>query len=321
MTPDDLQAELEQGRLRPAYLFAGAEPLLRDDCLSALRRVVVEEGAADFNLDRFRGDQVKPSVLEDALKTLPVMAERRLVVLEDPESRRGAALGDALAALVPTLESGGSTVLAVRSAKADKRSRWVKALADGFVDCDPPKKSRDIAAFVRVEADRQGLTLERGAAEALAERVGPQLLLLRQEIAKLGLLAGADGKITRAHVGAGTPQVAEEPIWDLTDAIGEGRTADAVALLTRLSSAGAPAPVILGSLVSHFRRLMRAGHGGNVAGPPFVRKKLESQARRYGARRLRSCLDAIHETDLAIKGAGALRPELALERLVLALAT
>jgi DNA polymerase III delta subunit len=66
---------------------------------------------------------------------------------------------------------------------------------------------------------------------------------------------------------------------------------------------------------------MRAGHGGNVAGPPFVRKKLESQARRYGARRLRSCLDAIHETDLAIKGAGALRPELALERLVLALAT
>ena len=321
MTPDELLAELADGKVRPAYLFAGAEPLFRDDCLYALRQVVVDAGASDFNVDRFTASQVKPAALEDALKTLPVMAEHRLVILEDPEARRGAALGAALEDLVPTLEDGGSTVLVVRAAKADKRARWVKAFAGGFVDCDPPRKSRDVAAFIRSEAERQGLSLERGAAEALAERVGPQLLLLRQEVGKLGLLAGADGKISRAHVGAGTPQVAEEPVWDLTDAIGEGRTADAIALLSRLTSAGAPAPVILGSLVSHFRRLMRAGHGGQVNGPPFVVKKLQSQARRYGPRRLRSCLDAIHETDLAIKGAGALRPELALERLVLALAS
>lgn len=321
MTPEDLQTELARGVVRPAYLLAGAEPLLRDDCLRVLRAALLDESAADFNLDRLSGDQLKPAVLEDALKTLPVMAERRLVILEDPEARRGAALGNALAELVPTLSEGGSTVLVVRSAKADKRSRWVKAMAAGYVDCDPPRRSREVAAFVRGEAERQGLSLERGAAEALAERIGPQLLLLRQEIAKLGLLAGPDAKVTRAHVGAGTPQLAEEPIWDLTDAIGEGRTADAVALLMRLCSAGAPAPVVLGSLVSHFRKLLRAGHGGEVPGPPFVRKKLQSQARRYGARRLRSCLDAIHETDLAIKGAGALRPELALERLVLALAS
>ena len=51
-----------------------------------------------------------------------------------------------------------------------------------------------------------------------------------------------------------------------------------------------------------------------------MRQKLESQARRYGPRRLRSSLDAIHQTDLALKGQGGLRPELALERLVLGLA-
>jgi DNA polymerase III delta subunit len=57
-----------------------------------------------------------------------------------------------------------------------------------------------------------------------------------------------------------------------------------------------------------------------VAGPPFVRKKLASQAKRYGTARLRAALGALHETDLALKGAGALRPELALERVVIALA-
>jgi len=56
-----------------------------------------------------------------------------------------------------------------------------------------------------------------------------------------------------------------------------------------------------------------------VAGPPFVLRKLERQAGRYAPARLQSALRAIHEADLALKGQGALRPELALERLVLGL--
>jgi DNA polymerase-3 subunit delta len=217
-------------------------------------------------------------------------------------------------------EAEPPSVLVVAAARADKRAKWVKAFGDAVVDCDPPRRAREVAAFIRAEAARQEIALERGVAERLAERVGPQLLMLRQEIAKLGLLAGPGGKVTAAHVGAGTVESAEEPIWDLTDAIGEGRAADALHVLSKLLASGAPPIVLLGSLASHFRRLLRSAPGGAVAGPPFVRKKLASQSRRYGQRRLAACLDAIHETDLALKGAGSLRPELALERLVIALA-
>lgn len=322
MTPEALRAELAGGSLRPAYLLAGEELLLRDDALAALRAAVLDEGARDFNLDRFDGDGVAPGTLLDAARTLPVMASRRLLVVDEPDSRRGASRGvtEALVEVVDLVSDEGSTVLVVLSRKPDKRARWVKAFGEAVVACDAPKRAREVAAFVRAEAERQSVRLERGVAELLVERTGPQLLLLRQEIAKLGLMAG-DGAVTRAHVAAGTVDVADEPIWDLTDAIGEGRGGDALRLLGRLLGAGAPAPVVLGSLVSHFRRLLRVGHGASVPGPPFVRKKLESQARRYGAGRLRQCLDAIHETDLALKGAGALRPELALERLVIALAS
>ena len=48
-------------------------------------------------------------------------------------------------------------------------------------------------------------------------------------------------------------------------------------------------------------------------------KKLERQARRYSAARLVRCMDQIHATDTALKGAGALPPALALERLVISL--
>jgi DNA polymerase III delta subunit len=49
-------------------------------------------------------------------------------------------------------------------------------------------------------------------------------------------------------------------------------------------------------------------------------RKLESQARRFSANRLVACIGAIHQTDLALKGAAGITPELAMERLVIGLA-
>jgi DNA polymerase-3 subunit delta len=320
MTLEELRAELAQGQLRAGYLLAGQEPLLRDDALSAIREAVLEGSPEDFNLDRLQGGATSPAALLDAVRTLPVMAMRRLVVLREPEAGRGGGeLSEALVAALGECESGGGTVLVVLAARVDARHRWVKAFGSARVQCDAPRRAREIAAFVRAEAKRQGIELERGAAELLAERVGPQLLILRQEIVKAGLLAGAGAPVSRAHVGAGTLDVAEEPIWDLTDAIGEGRGADALAVLGKLLAAGAPAPVLLGALVSHFRRLLRLRSGGSLSAPPFVQRKLEAQCRRYTPRRLVACLRAIHQTDLALKGEGGLAPELVLERLVLGL--
>ena len=320
MTPEELARELGAGRLLPAYLLAGEEPLLREDALRALRAAVLAGADAAFDVDRLSGARLDGAALLDAVRRLPVLAPRRLVLLEEPEASRGG-VGDALPAAVAELAAGAPCVLVVLAAKLDRRAKWIKAFEAGLVDCSAPQRATEITDFVRREAERQGLALERGAAELLAERAGPQLLWLRHELAKLSLMAGPGQRIGRAHVAAGTLDASETPIWDLTDAVGEGRTGDALATLMRLLDAGAPPMVVLGSLVSHFRRLLRVGSGGQVSAPPFVQRKLAQQARRYGPRRLRASLDALHDTDLALKGAGALRPEQALERLVLALAS
>jgi DNA polymerase-3 subunit delta len=319
----ELTRELAERGPRRAYLLAGAETLLRDDALAALRAAVLAGSDPAFGLDRLDGS-ASPGELVDALNTLPVLAPRRMVLLVEPEARRGSAkaLVETVADWVEAKRADPDpSVLVVVAANPDGRARWVKAFGPALVACDAPKQAREIAEFVRGEAARQEVALERGVAEALAERVGPQLQLLRMEIGKLALLAGPGQAVSRAHVGTGTAFAAEEPIWDLTDAIGEGRTADALGVLARLIGAGEPPPVLLGALVSHFRRLLRVAGGAEIAAPPFVKKKLASQAKRYGPARLRAALGALHETDLALKGAGALRPELALERVVLALAS
>ena len=320
MNLEELRKELEGGSLRPGYLLSGPEPLLRDEALAAIRGAVLDGTADDFNFERLEGS-VRPTALLDAVSTLPVMGARRLVVLRDPAVGRG---GEALLELQPealgACDPEAGSVLVVLSARVDARKKWVKAFGKGRVACEAPKRAADVVAFVRREAERQGVALEAAAAALLVERVGPQLLMLRHEVAKAALLAGDGKPVRRAHVAAGSLDVAEDPVWDLTDAIGEGRTGDALALLSRLLSTGAAPPLLLGALVSHFRRLVQVSDGAVPAVPPFVRRKLETQARRYGSRRLVGCMRAIHQTALALKGAGAQRSDLAMERLVLALA-
>jgi len=327
VTAAELEAELAGGRLRPAYLLAGDEALLRDDALAALRQAALGgvPGGADFDHDVLEGERAGPGALRDALRTLPVLAERRLVEVREPTARRGAASGPLLEALAGALgELGPSApvVLVVTCARPDRRARWVRAFAapHAVVDCQAPRRTRDVVRFVQGEARRQGLRLGSGAAELLAERIGPQLLLLRQEIAKVALWTEPGGTVERAQVAASASHLAEEPIWDLTDAIGEGRAGDALAVLHRILAQGAPPPVVLGVLAGHVRKLTRVRAGEKVPGPPFVVRKLQSQARRYRGARLLAGLRAIHEADEVLKGRGQIPPELALERLVLGLA-
>jgi hypothetical protein len=57
-------------------------------------------------------------------------------------------------------------------------------------------------------------------------------------------------------------------------------------VLARLLGAGEPPPVLLGALVSHFRRLLRVASGAEIAAPPFVRR---SSRRRRSATAVRGC--------------------------------
>lgn len=324
MRVEELERELRGGRLRPAYLLLGEEPLLQEQAFGAIGRAVLGEGPVDFNFDRLEGATATPTALLGALRTVPVGAARRLVWLREPSGRRPAAreLLAALPAAVREAEAA-SSVLVIRSPEAPARAAWVKPFQElgTVVDCHAPRGSRALVRFVVGEAKRQKIELQEGAAEALVERIGPQLLALRQELAKTALLAGEDARVSRAHVAQSVGDVAEEPIWDLTDAIGEGRMGDALSRLAKLRTSGVPTPVVLGSLAAHFRRLLRLRSGGSVGGPSFVARKLESQARRYPPTRLLACLDAVHQTDEILKGRGNLDADLALERLVLGLAS
>ena len=244
------------------------------------------------------------------------------MVVREPDPGRSPGLDEAVAGFLREAPADASSVLVVCARSLDGRSRLARVFGGpaARVECTAPRRPREIAAFARAEAARQGIRLGPGAAELLAERIGPELLVLRQELAKLALLVGPGGEAGREEVLLSATEIAEDRIFDLTDAIGEGRPGEALRILGRSTAAGAAPPAVLGALAAHFRRLLRVRSGGRVSAPPFVLRKLERQAGRYSPARLRACLEAIHEVDEVLKGKGRIPPELALEWLVLGLA-
>ena len=326
MNVAQLTTELAKGRVRPAYLIAGEEPLLRDAALEAIEARVLAGAPRDFNLDRLDVDSALPGRLEEALGTLPLMASQRLVVLREGEGRGGGideSWARGIEQALKGLREPTHAVLVVVARKLDRRSRWVKAFREpaAEIECESPTATRELVEFLEREAGRQSILISKDAAELLCERVGPHLLLLRKELEKLQLQIGSGATIDRAAVARSVSSVAEDSIWELTDAIGQGRTADSLQLLSQMLNQGAASQAVLGALASHFRRLLRVEQGEPIKGPPFVVRKLEQQVRRFQSTRLLGCLRAIHRADVELKGAGVMRPERALEQLVIQLST
>lgn len=311
-------------------LLAGPEATLRQASLDELRERALEGGPRDFNEDVFdlAAGSTDVVALASTLRTLPVLARRRLVRVRGLASKRAAKFIDG--PLLAYLEDPAETTCLVLEAESvDRRLRWVKRVAQtGEVrDCTAPRKPQELRSWIEQRVRAAGKEPGSGMAAALLDRTGPDLDRLASEIEKLSVYAGEREALSPDDVAELTGDLRDFALYELTDAIGSRRLPEALGLLARLLGQGEAPLRLLGALGNHYRKLLRASEcepfepdevRKRLSIHPYAARKLVEQARRFDSRRLRRCLDAVRRTDEALKGGVALSPELAIEQLVLA---
>jgi DNA polymerase III subunit delta len=256
LSPAQLEAGLAR-RLAPAYLIAGDEPLLIQECADAVRRKAREQGFAErevhavergFDWAAFAGD----------LSSLSLFATRRLIELR---LRTPAAAADGAEVFARFADAPpDDIVLLVIAPKLDKRGQgpaWAKALARaGEVvevwPVDPPA----LPAWIQDRLRRAGLRADAEAVRLLAERVEGNLLAAHQEIEKLRLLHG-DGELDAEAVRAAVADSARYDIFKLADAAVAGDAGRALRILAGLRAEGLAIPQILWPLARELRGLAR----------------------------------------------------------------
>ena len=258
-----VRKQIAAGETGPIYLLQGEDDVEKS-ALAADFAEIVEEGLRAFNVERLHagdwttGDRLADGVADivAAVRTLPMMAPRRVVVvaqaepllLPKRESEAATRALEALEVLLTTPEP--QTTLVFVAGTVDRRSKMFKLLAKHatLVECGVVADLADAERWVRTRVAAAGVDLEPAAARLLAERAGPDVKRLRNDVDRLLLYALGQKRVTVADVReiAGPAELQDD--WAMTNAIESGRGGEALRQLALMLDSGAAPEKILGQL-------------------------------------------------------------------------
>ncbi len=343
MTPDQAIEQARSGTLEPVYLLLGEERLLRNRVLDALKAAVTAGAVPGFNEDEFTAGESAMGSVVGAARTLPMMAQRRWVLLRDLERLEAKASSDddpkaksqsPLDVLAEYAANPSSTTTLVLCASKLNGKRKLVTLAKkrGFlVQCEPLARNA-LPRWLHAAAKRRGNPLTSSAAELIADVGGSDLATLDDIIERLSLYVGEGGEITEDTVGELIPVVRPATTWQLMDAIGRKDRGAVLGLLHKVYDPQDRGLRLLGALAWSARQMLRfeaslsqglrGADAAKAAGaPPFRARDLEQQVRRFGRANLEAWLVRLRDVDLDLKGGSKRPPKAILESALLDLCT
>jgi DNA polymerase III subunit delta len=328
LRPEELFREWKAGKFRPVYYLFGEESAAKADAILTLKALFQ---ADDFNLFEFAGDPAAEAgaIVSEAL-TLPVFAEKRLVIARNPKLP-----AEARAALADYLKSPPSTttlVLLSEDRRPDRKDALASAAAAaGAVVLFAPLTQDEAVARLLAEAKRAGKTLAPEAAETLAAEAGTDWGILSGELEKLVLFAGKDPAIGPEAVLLCLGHRKSADPWAFERLIQERDRAACLRQLAQLFADAKPEEAAFRALAQarggflkqlKAKRMLKAGQA-----PRDVETRLRifydrgffARAQRVTEERLRRDLRRCLEVETDLKSKAWLDPKLELERLVVEL--
>ena len=233
---DSFSKQIKAGDIPAATYLYGEEDVLKDEAIRAVLDRVVDPGLREFNHDVRSAAQLDPDAVEALCTTLPMMADRRLVVIRDVEAWTRKAR--AKAAVLRYLEHPApeTVLILVQGAprRDDDRNEADADLARLACTVEVGRYSPKLGEkWVLARAQDRGIRFEPDAARHLINAVDGDLGAARSELDKLTGLGG-DVPITVDQVTALLGIRHGETTADWVVAVVEDRPGPASAMLGHL---------------------------------------------------------------------------------------
>ncbi|MBZ5527721.1 MAG: DNA polymerase III subunit delta [Acidobacteriia bacterium] len=320
----ELGERLAKGKAIPAIFLLGNEPFLRDSCRKLLIEKFVPEAARAWALSRFSAARGEAEAALAQAQTLPMLCPQQVVFLEDCEGleklgeERRNEFVEALGAYLDN--PAPFTTLVLEAGALDQRMKFAKVLAEQALVVavglgEDERERRTVAVGLAAEmAGELGVTLEKGAAEELAELVAEDLQRLKMEMEKLATHAGDRKTIRLEDVSALVVSTRKNTVWQLADMLAAGKRKTALEFLDRLLREGDEPVALVGAMAWMYRKMIEAQEIKGVANgwqaarqlgmkPETAELALQS-ARRMPRAQLLAGLRVLQECDDRLKGGG-----------------
>ncbi len=307
------------GKVHPKAREATFEPYLADQAIERFVNATVDPSVRDLAYTVFHGDDAKPREIVQEARTVPFLADRRVVLVRNAD-RFGADSGaDAILEYIE--KPCDMTTLLMVAGQIDRRTRFFKACekSGAVIEC-PMLTERDAAEWAVSEARARGKILPADVAKELVRRSGAHLSDVNNALNIVVAYVGDREKIAESDVTAACADVAEEEIWALTDAIAESQIPKALESLRKLMDLGKHEDEIIGTINWLLKSAYAvAANTGPSTISPFVANKVRPLSNKLGLKKIRDAFQLCTDTHFMIRSTGVDGP-LALELLVVKLA-
>lgn len=328
LSPEEVLESLERGQVAPFYLFYGPDGFRVEKVVDRFKDKLIPESARALNLETLYGDEVSPSQVIDHARSLPFLAQKRLIILRRTESYTTKDLG----LFLPYMENPSeSTCLLFLSAKTDfKKTFYNKMRALGLAVHFEAVREGQALSWMKRLAREMDLRIDGQACAYLHQVVGNDLQDIAAELEKLKTRYGNDpvgldqAKSLVIHSRAYN-------IFELMNMISLKNASESLRALNRFleEGDGRMAPLqILGMMNRQLRLLWKVreitAKGGRTK---EIAKKLglmsfsagnfARQSKLWSAEELERGLRLLHQADGLIKSGS--RPKPVLENLIVSL--
>jgi DNA polymerase-3 subunit delta len=334
-----LRSAILDRTFEPVYYLHGDDDYRKEEAVAQLVAAVVGPSTRDFNLETYRGSEVDSARLSNALTALPMLAERRMVVLKDI----GALKKNVRVVLDRYLAAPARETVLVLTSPAGAKPDAAAAEHATTVPF-PPLGADDVTAWLIKHARKLGAELSPESAALLTDAIGSDLAHGVGELDKLMSFA-AGRPIVVADVEAVVGVRRGESVADLLDAVAARNGARAAALVepvlaqpktTAVSvvisltvqtlamawgKSSRDAGLSAGRLEAEFFKLLKAG--GGFPGRPWG-EAVKCWARnlpKWSEGELHAALDLLLAADFALKESRVSSEDAVLASLVLSLCT
>lgn len=304
--------DLKNKNFSPVYFLEGEEPFFMDRISDFILENVLTEEEKGFNQTILYGKDLTLDSIMTAAKRFPMMSERQVVVIREAQNIKN------IEDLAPYIEKPMRSTILVFNYKykaIDKRKKLYKALLkNGIYFESKPLYDNQIPGWISKYLKEKNLGIDPRAAQMITDFVGSDLKRIVNELEKVTISLIPGTSIMPDDVEKNIGISKDYNNFELQKALGNKDILKSNMIINYFidNEKQNPLTLIIGNLVTYFRKLLIYHSIDNKSDRNFVAQKLgvnpffisdyTAAARNYSLDKAVNIISIMREYDLRSKG-------------------
>jgi len=318
-----INQDIQSGDFKPVYLLYGEETYLVNQYKNKLRKALGSEDD-QMNNHRYQGKDTVIGEIIDLAETLPFLAERRVILLEDTGWFKSA--GEQMAEYLGNQNE--TTVFVFAESEIDKRSKLFKAVSNKGVVVEFAKQDEaTLRRWIKSMINKEQKSASDMTIQLLLSKTGTDMENIYGEVQKLICYCLDKDVIEEQDVETVCITRIANHVFDMVDAIAVKNQRKVMELYYDLMALKEPPMRILFliarqcNILMQVKEMLKNGTPQNsmasaLGVPPFAVKKYVSQAGKFSSAQLRKAIERCVAAEEDVK-TGKMNDVLSLEMLIM----